>query len=133
MKKIRRSSKELEDKFNISKGSLEDITVEIDNLEGEINSVFEKNRDINIEIEQVRSQLSGFEEKKGEIASRIAVLEAGIRFETENISKIENELRKSGEQENELRAVIDARGKAVEEKSARLTELEKARRRLPPI
>lgn len=126
LEKIRRSSKELEDKFNISKGSLEDITVEIDNLEGEINSVFEKNRGINIEIEQVRSQLSGFEEKKGEIASRIAVLEAGIRFETENISKIENELRKSGEQENELRAVIDARVRAVEEKSARLTELEKS-------
>lgn len=126
LEKIRISSKELEDKFNIAKGSLEDITVEIDNLEGEINSVFEKNRDINIEIEQVRSRLSGFEEKKGEIASRIAVLEAGIQFETENISKIENELRESGERENELRAMIDARIRAIEEKNIELTELEKS-------
>lgn len=125
LEKIRISSKEIEDKFNIAKGSLEDITVEIDNLEGEINAVFERNKEINIEIEQVRAALSGFEEKKSEIASRIAVLEAGIQFEKENIEKTESEISAASERENDIHALIAGRSEAIEQKTAQLSAVEK--------
>lgn len=124
LEKIHRSEKELTDKFNIAKGSLDDVTVEINNLESEINAVFERNRQINVEIEQIRSGLSEFDDKKSVIASRIAVLETGIGFERENISKIENELNDAGRRKKDIIAGIDERNAAIKLKTEQIAQIE---------
>lgn len=124
LEKIHRSEKELTDKFNIAKGSLDDVTVEINNLESEINAVFERNRQINVEIEQIRSGLSEFDDKKSVIASRIAVLETGIGFERENISKIENELNDAGRRKQDIIAGIDERNAAIKLKTEQIAQIE---------
>ena len=126
IEKIKENARDYEEKYNIAKGSLEDITVEINNLEKEITDIFEKNKDINIEIEQRRNALSGFEEKMSELTSRMAVLETGIRFENENIEKITEEINAAIEKSEEIRASIGQRKEAIEEKAARISEIEKA-------
>lgn len=130
LERIRESSKELEDKFNIARGNLRDVTVEIDNLEGEINTIFEQNKNINVEIEQTRASLSDFEEKRSAIASRTAVLEAGIAFEKENITKIESEISAAGERENGVRLMIEERSADIAAKTQELGLIEKTAARL---
>ena len=123
---IRQSSKDAQERFNTVKRNLEDITVEIDNIEGEINAIFERNKGINIEIEQVRASLAECENKKSEIASRIAVLEAGISFENENIAKIEAELAASDQRENDIRELINKRNSEIDGKKMQIDGLERA-------
>lgn len=130
LERIRESSKELEDKFNIARGNLRDVTVEIDNLEGEINTIFEQNKNINVEIEQTRASLSDFEEKRSAISSRTAVLEAGISFEKENITKIEGEISAAGERENDVRLMIEERSADIAAKTQELGLIEKTAARL---
>jgi len=125
IEKIRQSSKDFEEKYNIAKGGLEDITVEIDNLEKEINLIFENNKNINIEIEQVRTKLSQLEEKTGEFSSRIAVLEAGIKFENENIDKIEAELKSNAQKSDDVKDGIAQRNEIIGQKTATLSDIEK--------
>ena len=123
--RIRDSARELEEKYNIAKGGLEDVSVEIDNLEKEISNIFDKTRDINIEIENVRADLSGFEEKMSGIASSIAVLETGIRFERDNIEKIEAELETAVSKSLQLKAQIDEKNEIIAERSQRISDIEK--------
>ncbi len=126
IEKIKNSAREFEEKYNIAKGSLEDITVEIDNLEKEINDIFENNKNINIEIEQRRAALTGFEEKMSDISSRMAVLETGIRFERENIEKITQEIESAAIKAEEIQKNIDERTNAINEKTDKISNLEKS-------
>ncbi len=139
IKRIRDSARELEEKFNIAKGSLEDISVEIDNFEKEINTIFEKNRDINIELERVRADISKNDEEISAVSSQIAVFETNIRFENENIAKLtsQNEdasqkLLEKTQQIEQKNAVILQLGRdidAIEKASAELyIEIEKISR-----
>ena len=123
--RIRDSARELEEKYNIAKGGLEDISVEIDNLEKEINTLFGKNRDINIEIEQVRGDLSGFDEKMSVINSQIAVLEAGIRFESENIGKIEAEIEGVAKKAQDTQAEIAIKNEAIAKSTESINAIER--------
>ncbi len=123
--RIRDSARDLEEKYNIAKGSLEDVSVEIDNFEKEINSIFEKNRDINIEIERVRTELSDFDEKISQINSEIAVLQTGIRFENENISKIEDELMQSAQKVEAINAEIADKNAVIDQKTTEIANYEK--------
>ncbi len=125
IQRIRDTARELEEKHNISKGALEDITVEIDNLEKEINDIFEGTREINIEIEKVRQDISGFDEKMSKINTDIAVLEAGISFENENIAKIESELKSSAQKLDELSTQISEKNALIETKKERIDAIEK--------
>ena len=123
--RIRDSARELEEKYNIAKGNLEDISVEIDNVEKEISGIIDTMRDINIEIESVRTDLSGFDEKMSAITSQIAVLETGIRFERDNIEKIESELENSAQREVALKQEIADKNEGIEKSTGRITEIER--------
>ncbi len=123
--RIRDNARELEEKYNIAKGGLADISVEIDNLEKEISGIFDKNRDINIEIERVRGDLSGFDEKMSAITSQIAVLETGIRFESENIEKIEAEIAGTAQKAEQMRAEIDAKNEAIAKSTESINAIER--------
>ena len=125
IERIKQSSREFEEKYNIAKRNLEDITVEINNLEKEINDIFENNKNINIEIEQCRQSLSGFDEKMAEISSRMAVLETGIRFERDNIEKISLEITNAENKAKEISQSIDERNVVINEKADKINELEK--------
>lgn len=125
IERIKQSAREFEEKYNIAKGSLEDITVEINNFEKEINDIFEKNKTINIEIEQRRQAISGFEEKISEISSRMAVLETGIRFENDNISKIKEEISGAAQKSDELKSAIACRNEAISQKITQIDDIEK--------
>ncbi len=118
------ASDRLSQKLNVARRQEEDLSVEIDNLESEINDIFEGNRQINVEIERLRASMSDFEEKRGAIASRIAVLDAGIEFEKGNIEKIKAELSESAKQQDALRADIAARQGEIESKTERLHKIE---------
>ncbi|MBQ8606256.1 MAG: chromosome segregation protein SMC [Clostridia bacterium] len=125
IEKIKESARDYEEKYNVAKGALEDITIEIDNLEKEITDIIEKNKDINVEIEQRRSALSGFEEKMSEISSRMAVLETGIRFETESIEKITEEISSAAKKAEEIKLAVCERNDAISKKTEEITTIEK--------
>lgn len=125
IEKIKENARDFEEKFNVARGNLQDITVEINNFEKEINDIFEKNKNINIEIEQRRQTVSSFEERMSDITSRMAVLETGIRFENENISKIKQELESAAQKSDELKAAIASRNDAIAQKTNAISAIEK--------
>lgn len=125
IERIKENAREFEEKYNIAKGGLDDITVEINNFEKEINDIFENTKNINIELEQRRQSLSGFEERMSELASRMAVLETGIRFENENIAKIDEELSAAAQKADEIRTAIEARNESIVKKTSDISEVEK--------
>ena len=125
IERIRLTARELEEKFNVAKGGLDDITVEIDNLEKEINAIFESNKGINVEIERIREKLSELEEKSGAFSSRIAVLEAGIRFERETIRKIEEELKNADIKTDSITEEIERKNAVITEKTQEISAIEK--------
>ncbi len=126
IKRIRDSARELEEKYNIAKGSLEDVTIEIDNFEKEINSIFEQNRDINIELENVRTGISKSEEEISTVSSDIAVLLANIRFENENISKLTSENENTQQKLLEVMGEIAKKNEAIDKIKADIDAIEKA-------
>lgn len=125
IEKIKQSSREFEEKYNIAKGGLEDVSVEIDNFEKEINLIFENNKNINIEIEQVRARLASFEESISNVSSRIAVLETGIGFETESIEKIESEIKSVMQKSEDIKASVSERERTIEQKREEINAIEK--------
>jgi len=125
IKRIRDSARELEEKYNIAKGSLEDISVEIDNFEKEINAIFEQNRDINIELERVRADISKNDEEISAVSSQIAVFETNIRFENENIQKLLSENEGTSQKLKETADQIEQKNTAILKLGAQIDAIEK--------
>ncbi len=125
IKRIRDSARELEEKYNIAKGSLEDISIEIDNFEKEINTIFETNRDINIALEQVRADISKGDEQIAAVNSEIAVFETNVRFETENIEKLKGENESTQQKLLETQSQIDGKNEIISKIKADIDAIEK--------
>ncbi len=125
IKRIRDSARELEEKYNIAKGSLDDIGVEIENFEKEINLIFEQNRDINIELERLRADISKNEEEISGVSSQIAVFETNIRFEKENIEKLNQENESTSQKLVETEGLIEQKNAAILKLGQQIDEIEK--------
>ncbi len=125
IKRIRDSARELEEKYNIAKGSLDDISVEIENFEKEINAIFEQNRDINIELERLRADISKNDEEISAVSSQIAVFETNVRFENENIAKLNSENETTSQKLAETAQQIEQKNTAILNLGQQIDAIEK--------
>lgn len=123
--RIKESAKSIEENYKIAKGGLDDITVEIDNIEGEINKLFEKNRDINIELEQIRTKGDERQKLISDLKSQLAVLDTQIEFENQSIKKLTSELSQSQNKIDEIKAQIDQYYSNIETKKSEITQIDK--------
>ncbi len=121
---IKINASKIEESHAIAKGQLDDLTIEVENMEQEINDLFQRNVDINTEIEQIRLQQSGWDEQIGELNSQRAVLESQAAFEQETVARLEQELSSVNTRKTELNDRIRGHHAEIEEKQAKIQSIE---------
>ncbi len=117
---IKENAKKIEEQHSIAKGHLSDLTVEVDNIEREINLLFEENIQITTEIDQIRRQQTAWEEQLGSISSQKAVLESQAEFEQGVITRLEQELTSVSTRKEEIDAQIKDLYTDIEAKTAEI-------------
>ena len=121
---IKENARKIDEQHSIAKGQLDDLTIEVDNIEQEINQLFEENIRINTEIDRIHQQQKAWEEQLGGIGSQKAVLESQAEFEQGAIDRLEQELNSVGSRKEEAEAKILEYNQAIEEKTAAIQNIE---------
>jgi len=122
--RIKETARELDEQHSIAKGHLSDLTVEVDNIEREINQLFETNSQITAEIDQIHRQQTAWEEQLGLISSQKAVLESQAEFEQGVIDRLEQELNAVGARKEETEKKIADLNGVIEAKTAEITAID---------
>ena len=121
---IKENARKIDEQHSIAKGQLDDLTVEVDNIEQEINQLFEENIRINTEIDRIHQQQKTWEEQLGGIGSQKAVLESQAEFESGTIARLEQELTSVGSRKEEAEAKIAEYTQSIEEKTAAIETID---------
>ncbi len=121
---IKENARKIDEQHSIAKGQLDDLTIEVDNIEQEINQLFEENIRINTEIDRIHQQQKSWEEQLGGIGSQKAVLESQAEFEQGTIDRLEQELSSVGTRKEEAEAKILEYNQAIEEKTVAIQNIE---------
>ncbi len=121
---IKENARKIDEQHSIAKGQLEDLTVEVDNIEQEINLLFEENIKINTEIERIHQQQKSWEEQLGGIGSQKAVLESQAEFEKLSIARLEQELSSVDTRREETEGKIKEYQATIEEKTAAIETID---------
>ncbi len=121
---IKENARKIDEQYNIAKGHLSDLTLEVDNIEREINQLFEENIQITTEIDQIRQQQTSWEEELGSISSQKAVLESQAEFEQGVITRLEQELTSVSSRRKETEERIGELHKEIENKTAEITGID---------
>lgn len=121
---IKENARKIDEQHSIAKGQLDDLTIEVDNIEQEINQLFEENIRINTEIDRIHQQQKSWEEQLGGIGSQKAVLESQAEFEQTAIERLEQELNSVGSRQEEAEVKILEYNQAIEEKTAAIQNIE---------
>lgn len=101
------SIKEQEDKITIAKLDYDDVTKEIDKIEEEINSIFQKIQAESILMDNNRNEIKTTEGILSELLSQKAVAENNINHNLKLKSELENELSKLSLNKDDLDAEIE--------------------------
>ena len=121
---IKENARKIDEQHSIAKGQLDDLSIEVDNIEQEINQLFEENIRINTEIDRIHQQQKSWEEQLGGIGSQKAVLESQAEFEQGTIDRLEQELSSVGTRKEEAESKILEYNQAIEEKTAAIQNIE---------
>jgi chromosome segregation protein len=124
LEQIKENARKIDEQHSIAKGQLDDLTVEVDNIEQEINQLFEENIRINTEIDRIHQQQKAWEEQLGGIGSQKAVLESQAEFEQNTILRLEQELSSVGSRKEESEAKIAEYNLSIEEKTAAIETID---------
>ncbi len=121
---IKENARKIDEQHAIAKGQLEGLTIEVDNIEQEINQLFEENIQITTEIDQIRQQQTAWEEQLGSISSQKAVLESQAEFERGVIVRLEQELSTVGSRKEETEGQILQFNQDIENKTAEIAAID---------
>ncbi len=121
---IKINAQKIEENHAIAKGQLDDLSIEVENMEQEINDLFQKNVDINAEIEQIRLQQSEWDEQISALNAQKAVLESQAAFEQETIARLEQELSSVNTRKEELHGRVGTHRAEIAEKEEKIREIE---------
>ncbi|MBQ7935949.1 MAG: chromosome segregation protein SMC, partial [Clostridia bacterium] len=121
---IKENARKIDEQHSIAKGHLSDLTVEVDNIEREINQLFEENIQITTEIDQIRQQQTAWEEQLGAISSQKAVLESQAEFEQGVIARLEQELTSVSTRREETEERIKGLHCEIENKTKEITAID---------
>ncbi|MBQ6824717.1 MAG: chromosome segregation protein SMC [Clostridia bacterium] len=121
---IKENAKKIDEQYSIAKGQLEGLTVEVDNIEQEINLLYEENSRITTEIDRIRQSQTAWEEQLGVISSQKAVLESQAEFEQGVIDRLEQELVAVGSRKEESEEKILQLTAEIENKTADITTID---------
>lgn len=124
LEQIKENARKINEQHSIAKGQLDDLTVEVDNIEQEINQLFEENIQITTEIDNIRRQQTAWEEQLGSISSQKAVLESQAEFEQGVITRLEQELNAVGSRKEETEAQILQLNRDIEAKTAEIAAID---------
>ncbi|MBQ7034820.1 MAG: chromosome segregation protein SMC [Clostridia bacterium] len=124
LEQIKENARKIDEQHSIAKGQLDDLTVEVDNIEQEINLLFEENIKINTEIERIHQQQKSWEEQLGGIGSQKAVLESQAEFEKLSIARLEQELSSVDTRREETEEKIKEYNATIEEKTAAIEAID---------
>ncbi|MBQ8893584.1 MAG: chromosome segregation protein SMC [Clostridia bacterium] len=124
LEQIKENARKIDEQHSIAKGQLDDLTVEVDNIEQEINLLFEENIKITTEIDNIRQQQTAWEEQLGAISSQKAVLESQAEFEQGVITRLEQELSAVGSRREETEAQIGQLKADIESKTAEIAAID---------
>ncbi len=122
--RIKETARELDEQHSIAKGHLSDLTVEVENIEREINQLFETNSQITAEIDQIHRQQTAWEEQLGMVSSQKAVLESQAEFEQGVIDRLEQELTSVGARQEETEKKISEFLADIEQKTAEIETID---------
>ncbi|MBQ3084945.1 MAG: chromosome segregation protein SMC [Clostridia bacterium] len=122
--RIKENARKIDEQHAIAKGQLDGLTVEVENIEQEINLLFEENIQITTEIDRIRQQQTAWEEQLGSLSSQKAVLESQAEFEKGVIVRLEQELSAVGGRREETEAQILALNGDIEQKTAKIDEID---------
>ncbi len=124
LEEIKENARKIDEQHAIAKGQLDGLSVEVDNIEQEINQLFEENIQITTEIDTIRQQQTAWEEQLGAISSQKAVLESQAEFEEGVIARLEQELTTVGSRREETEGQILQLNQDIERKTAEITALD---------
>ncbi len=124
LEQIKENARKIDEQHAIAKGQLDSLTVEVDNIEQEINQLFEENIQITTEIDTIRQQQTAWEEQLGAISSQKAVLESQAEFERGVIARLEQELTNVGSRKDETEAQILQLNQDIEAKTAEIAAID---------
>ncbi len=121
---IKDNARKIDEQHAIAKGQLDGLTVEVENIEQEINLLFDENIRITTEIDRIRQQQTAWEEQLGSLSSQKAVLESQAEFEQGVISRLEQELNAVDGRKEETAAQIETLNADIELKTAKIGEID---------
>ncbi len=124
LERIKENSRKIDEQHAIAKGQLEGLTVEVENIEQEINLLFEENIQITTEIDRIRQQQTAWEEQLGAISSQKAVLESQAKFEQGVIDRLEQELSAVGDRKEDTVKQIESLNLDIEQKTAAIAAID---------
>lgn len=121
---IRSNADRVHEQHAIARGQLEGLTVEVDNIEQEINRLFDQNIEITTAIDQIRQQQTAREEQLGALSSQKAVMESQAEFEQGVIERLEQELSAVGTRREEAEEKIRLLNGEIEEKTGAIAAID---------
>ncbi len=124
LEQIKENARKIDEQHAIAKGQLDGLTIEVDNIEQEINQLFEENIKITTEIDTIRQQQTAWEEQLGAISSQKAVLESQAEFERGVIARLEQELTTVGSRKEETEGQILQLNQDIEAKTAEIAAID---------
>jgi len=124
LEQIKENARKIDEQHAIAKGQLDALTIEVENIEQEINQLFEVNIEITTEIDSIRQQQTAREEQLGAISSQKAVLESQAEFERGVITRLEQELSNVDTRKEESEEQILQLNRDIEDKTAAITAID---------
>ena len=117
---IQENAKKIEDDYANARGQLEGLSVEADNIEKEINHLFEDNVRINARIADIQQPQLTWSDTLAELGSQKAVEQSRVEFERGVIEKIRDELSNVACRGDETKTQIEGIEKEIAEKSGEI-------------
>ncbi len=121
---IKANAGKIGERHAIAHGQLEDLSVEVENIEQEINHLFNENITINTEMDRLRQQQSALEEELSALSAQRAVLESQAVFEETGINRLEQELAAVAVRKSETEEKIRQLLSEIEKKNTSITQEE---------